>query len=654
MYPGPPSLNMIEDLVGLVFHGIGSGVGYAARGVQNKVAQSRQHQATQAIANVGTRPNPQADYPTGAWTANVLPAVAGCRTPPGWTPIHDSRARQTREAIAHGSAPWGVWQQGLVYPVPWAHTVDLTTGTDSGSHFVCDLGGEPLYLRGMEEYYIIDKPNLNILITGTSGQGKSVLQSHLVRYWASGGARPIIFSFKPHDVYSECGFPVADLRKFLPDPFENIDALVEAMSVAYPMAQSGPTAASVGMILRGLAGQSANWQDLLHNIATEEGRTEDVVRRGALNILRSQVEHLVVEGARPFSLSELAHPLVLDFSGLSSPQQSFYGELALRQVWAAVASGKMGLAVVCFDEAHRILKGIDHSILGEIAREIRAFGALWVTTQAFTDLPDELKAQFATWFAFATHSPSDLHALRQLGPLYAEVGMLPQHCFTDVRWPVRHSHLPVFQLVPPRTGPVPSPAFVPPARPASWPVAMPQDLSGVVVDRITEEGAMSPSEVTKLLAGHYSADAEIVKPRVLQALSQQLRREILAKCTLDSKTGSERVLYYRRDPAESGLHRWMVNQVASALLKLEKPYTITQGLGVGAPDIEGQDAVYEIETGLKHDIEGDLVPRIQRARKSVFIVVPNKEVRERYLPLMQTYRWVNVTLLREWTSATKP
>ncbi len=644
---------MVGDLVGLVFRGIGLGIEHTARGVKNKVDLSRQHQATQAVAQVGTRPTTRGEYPSGAWTATVLPAVEGCRTPPGWTPIHDSRTKQTREAIAHRTAPWGIWQQGLIYPVPWGQTVNMAAGTDTGSHFVCDLGGEPLYLRGMEEYYIIDKPNFNVLVTGTSGQGKSVLQSHLVRYWASSGARPIVFSFKPRDVYSGCGFPVADLRRVLPDPFENVDALVEAMAVAYPMAQSGPTAASVGMLLRGLAGQSTNWQDLLHNIAAEERRSEDVVRKGALNILRSQVEHLVVEGALPFSLSELGHPLVLDFSGLSSPQQSFYGELALRQVWAAISSGRLGLAVVCFDEAHRILKGVDHSILSEIAREIRAFGALWITTQAFTDLPDELKAQFATWFSFATHSPSDLHALRQLGPLYAEVGMLPQHCFTDIRWPVRHSHLPVFQLVPPKTGPVPSPAFAPPRRPLRMPETLPQDLSGLVVDKISEVGAMSPSEITKLLARHYSADADALKPRVLQSLSRQFQREVLGKCSLDTPSGSQRVVYYLKDPSESGLHRWMVNEVVSGLVSLGKPYSITAGLGIGAPDIEGQDAVYEIETGLKHDIEGDLVPRVQRARKPVIIVVPNNDVRGRYLSLVKAYPWSKVTLLSEWTSVVK-
>jgi hypothetical protein len=394
------------------------------------------------------------------------------------------------------------------------------------------------------------------------------------------------------------GFPVADLRQHIPDPFENLDALVEAMGVAYPMAQSGPTASSVGVILRGLAAQSTNWEDLLQKIASEERRTEDVVRRGALYILRSQIEHLVVEGARPFSLSELRHPLVLDFSGLSSPQQSFYGELALRQVWSSITTHPFGLVVICFDEAHRILKGVEHSVLGEIAREIRAFGALWVTTQAFTDLPDELKAQFATWFSFATHSPHDLQALRQLGPLYAEVGMLPHHYFTDIRWPVRHAHMPVFQLAVPRIQAVTSPVFVPPPKPVRYPSTLPQDLSGLVTARITEAGAMYPTEVADELAKHYSLDSDTVKPGVLKALNQQFRREVLGKCTLESADGTPRVLYYLRDPTESGLHRWMVSQVAIALNRVGRPHTITAGLGPSAPDIDGPDATYEIETGL--------------------------------------------------------
>lgn len=613
------------------------------------MAKSRQQRSAQTLSQQSR------EYPEGAWTQNAIPVIAGCRTPPGWSLFHQSRARQTREAICYGRAPIGVWQQGLIYPVPWEHTVDRVEGTDSGSHFVCDTGGEPIFLRGLEEYYILDKPNYNILITGTSGQGKSVLQGHMIRYWAAQGAQPVIFSFKPGDVYSGMGFPVANFRQYIPDPFENLDALVEAMAVAYPMAQSGPTAASVGMILRGLAAQCTSWEDLQHRIAAEEQLTEDVVRRGALNILRSQAEHLVVEGAEPFSLAELTHPLVLDFSRLSSPQQSFYGELALRQLWAAILAGRFGLAVVCFDEAHRILKGVEHSILGEIAREIRAFGALWVTTQAFTDLPDELKAQFATWFSFSTHSPRDLQALRQLGPLYAEVGMLPQHCFTDIRWPVRHSHMPVFQLVAPRMAPLVAPDFVPSPAQVRLPETLPHDLSGVVMAKIVEAGAMYPSEIAEVLAGHYSVASDSVKPRVLQALNQQFKREVLGKCTLDTGDGSQRVLYYRRDPSESGLHRWMVSQVSMALNKMGKPHTITAGLGVSAPDIDSQDTTYEIETGLKErGFVDDLVPRIQHASKHVTIIVPNADVKNRYDSLTRTYPWVSVTLLREWPGAQTP
>ena len=637
----------------MVGHGIGRGLGHAARGIKNQVAKSRQRQLTRTVSTTEPQPRVQeGEYPPGAWTQFAIPAVTGCRTPPGWSPVHQSRSAKTREAIYHGQAPVGVWQQGLIYPVPFEYTVNLTEGTDNGSRFVCDMGGEPILLRGLEEFYIADKPNCNILITGTSGQGKSVLQGHMVRYWAGCGAQPIIFSFKPGDVYSGMGFPVADLRRFIPDPFENLDALVEAMGVAYPMVQSGPTATSVGMILRGLAGQSTSWEDLLHRIGEEERRTEDVVRRSALNILRSQVEHLVVEGATPFSLSELTHPLVLDFSGLSTPQQSFYGELALRQVWASILGRRFNIAVICFDEAHRILKGVEHSILGDIAREIRAFGALWVTTQAFTDLPDELKAQFATWFSFSTHSPRDLQALRQLGPLYAEVGMLPNHCFTDIRWPVRHAHLPVLQLVVPRLPPVGSPMFVPPRKTTRYPSTLPQDLSGLVLDNITEVGAMYPSEIAGILAGHYSVDPDSVKPGVLKALNQQFRREILGKCTIDVAHGSQKVLYYRRDPSESGLHRWMVNRVANSLSGQGKHYTVTTGIGASAPDIDSPDASYEVETGLKErGYIDDLVPRIRRASKPVFIIVPNKDVRVRYEALAKSHPWVRLTLLDEWPGA---
>jgi hypothetical protein len=501
----------------------------------------------------------------------------------------------------------------------------------------------------MEWYYLEEKPNQNVLITGTSGQGKSMLQSHLVRYWAGMGKQPIIFSFKPHDVYSGMGFPVADLSRYLPDPFEDVDHLVEAMTVAYPMAQSGPTAASVGIVLRALASQSTSWEDLIHKISAEERRTQDVVRRGALNLLRSQVEHMVVSGAQSFSLAELTHPLVLDFSGLSTPQQSFYGELALRQVWAAISSGKLSNAVVCFDEAHRILKGIDHSILEEMAREIRAYGALWVTTQAFTDLPDELKTQFATWFSFSTHSPSDLRALRQLGPLYAEVGMLPQHCFTDLRWPERHSHLPVLTLVPYQVAPVAPPVFVPPVKPLRYPDAIPQDLSGLAMDTISKTGAMNPSDLTKEIAGRYSTDPENVKPRVLRALDQLYRAEKVGKCKVELGANKSITLYYQRDPAESGLHRWLIEKVGAWLAHYKIPVISGAMSGASSPDLETADTLYEMETGLKErGFKDDLIPRLQRATKNTVIIVPNAEVLARYQHLPKTYPHVRVLRFMDW------
>lgn len=139
---------MIEDLTSLLYRGVGWGLGHTSRGIKNQIAKGRQRERAQAISQTGTRPElQQGDYPPGAWTQYAIPAVAGCRTPPGWSPFHESRARQTREAIGRGQAPAGIWQQGLIYPVPFEYTVNLVEGTDTGSRYVCDMGGEPILLR---------------------------------------------------------------------------------------------------------------------------------------------------------------------------------------------------------------------------------------------------------------------------------------------------------------------------------------------------------------------------------------------------------------------------------------------------------------------------------------------------------------------------
>ena len=81
-----------------------------------------------------------------------------------------------------------------------------------------DFGDFP---NRQEEYrlvpstYIKEKSNQNVLISGASGAGKSVLACYLLSCFDS---PKLIISFKANDEYLKAGYPVADVSKSRPEP----------------------------------------------------------------------------------------------------------------------------------------------------------------------------------------------------------------------------------------------------------------------------------------------------------------------------------------------------------------------------------------------------------------------------------------------------
>ena len=68
--------------------------------------------------------------------------------------------------------------------------------------------------------YINEKSNQNVLICGTSGQGKSRLMRYLLYLSRE---NKVIFSYKENDDYLKMGYNVFDVKTEMPDPFkENI------------------------------------------------------------------------------------------------------------------------------------------------------------------------------------------------------------------------------------------------------------------------------------------------------------------------------------------------------------------------------------------------------------------------------------------------
>jgi hypothetical protein len=294
--------------------------------------------------------------------------------------------------------------------------------------------------------YIHEKSNRNVLITGSSGQGKSKLTRHLLSQMQYQKA---IFSFKAGEEYLKMGYAVRDISKMLPDPFSNPEAFISAFVVAFPISSVGIQASLVPTTLEKLVKKSNSWQALGKAVESEARASKDSNTKSALAFIKAHISRLAYD-TPGFSIG--SEPVVLDFSSLNEDAKSFYAELVLRQLYSDMEQGKRKDMLICVDEAHRLTTGSFaryHTILAEMSREIRNKGMLWITTQNYTDIPDGIRNQFASQFIFKTTSQNDLIALRAIEPLLAwTVSSLPKHYFVDAQFQDIHTQIPVFYYNP--------------------------------------------------------------------------------------------------------------------------------------------------------------------------------------------------------------
>ena len=89
-------------------------------------------------------------------------------------------------------------------------------------------------------------------------------------------------------------------------------------------------------------------------------------------------------------------------------------------------------------------------------------------------------------------------------------------------------------------------------------------------------------------------------------------------------------MYYSKNPNLSNLHTGMQSQAVDILTELGVSVNKISTTGErGAFDIETDFFMVEIETGLKHSLE-DLKERIAGTNLRVIIIVPNKELMDKY------------------------
>lgn len=480
--------------------------------------------------------------------------------------------------------------------------------------------------------YVIHKGNRNVSITGVSGQGKSYLTTHLISIFSD--KETIIFSFKPNDHELHLGIPVIDAKECLPNPFRDVNAFSEAYMTAFfgEKTSSGIQLQQTPGFLQEIASESDTWKDFMKSLS-ERKRTASKNQVEALNAIEQNVKTLVIEDMDSVTLNNGS--IVFDFSSLPTKQaQNFYAELMLRQIYREMEERKREDVLVLIDEAHRLTKSY-HTILDIMSREIRDKGMLWIITQNLIDILPEMRANFGTKFTFRL-GDADLNMLSYNPLMRFAVEILQPRQFIDIEFPEGSSFSPVFTYV--SNG-----LEHKETQKVAAEVSEPKREVGVggrgeIIDfrreaqEILSEKMSYATEMGKIIAEKYGITKDQAKLKLKSALEELKNNNEVGRVKY-LREGKPIVMYYSRNPNLSNLHTGMQSQVVGILNDLGVTINRISTTGErSAFDIETDFFMIEIETGLKHSME-DLKDRIKSTNLRVIIIVPNKELMEKYIGL---------------------
>ena len=498
---------------------------------------------------------------------------------------------------------------------------------------------------------IEDKENANVFTAGASGAGKSSLVRLLLRKF-EGRSRIIVFSFKANDTHLRIGYPVADIAEIAPNPFMDIEAMVSAFAIAFPVSAIGVTASQIPSLVRELAYDCTSWKDFDRNLERRITETKDRVQLSALFFVKEQTMSLHPREADPKKAGlinqalESGIDLVLDFAGLPDSAKAFYAELLLRGIWNGLrrepgAPEAPKKTIVYVDEAHRLTRGAFekyHSILHELAREIRERGALWASTQNYTDIEDDIRNQFASQYVFYTSSKADLEALKTIDPMLSwTVSRLPKHHFVDAKSKYVHDEVGIFSfgLDGKEDARPPLLAEVLEKIPSVSKGVETLEYGKEVQNALSTDSVVWVSDLSGQLGQNYGVDKGEAKLNVRRELEKMVRAGEVEKTWFILPNGNRAILHYLGgDPTnESGLHRWMVDRAAKQKEQAGHKVLHIAKSGEDAPDIETEEEYIECETGKKRRTD-DLEARIARLTGKPFVVlVPNEDIKSDYLKL---------------------
>ncbi len=500
--------------------------------------------------------------------------------------------------------------------------------------------------------YVEHKGNRNVSITGVSGQGKSYLTMHLLSKFTD--RQRIIFSFKPNDHEVHLGIPVIDAKECLPNPFRDVNAFSEAYMTAFfgEKVSSGIQLQQTPAFLQEIASQSRDWQSFTRTLS-EKRKSASKNQIETLNAIEQNIKTLVIEDMGSVEL--VNESAVFDFSTLPTKQaQNFYAELMLRQIYREMEDRKRMDVLICIDEAHRLTKSY-HTILDAMSREIRDKGMLWIITQNLIDILPEMRANFGTKFSFRL-GDADLQMLSYNQLVRFSVSILQPKQFTDIEFPENQTFTPVLTYIPDGSEYHESQKIIAAARETK----MEEGAGGrgkeidyrAEVLRILSDRMSYATEMGKEISAKYGLEKDQAKLRIKSVLEDMKNNNEVGRVKY-LREGKPIVMYYSRSPNLSNLRTGMQSQAVDILNDLGVSINRISTTGErGAFDIETDFFMVEIETGLKHSME-DLKDRIKNTNLRVIIIVPNKELIDKYQGLGERVLVMTMDSLREMLTETE-
>jgi len=152
------------------------------------------------------------------------------------------------------------------------------------------------------------------------------------------------------------------------------------------------------------------------------------------------------------------------------------------------------------------------------------------------------------------------------------------------------------------------------------------DYREKVLKMLTEESSW-PSKLAKGIAKQEGIAEYVPKLAVSKALKTLQNEGMIGRQVLKLED-KEVMLYYRKDPSMSGLHKFMEREVTKKLEEKGIIYELAKQ-GEDKPDIMTKDFDIEIETGLKHDLT-EFERKATNITKKTYVVVPDEAEKERY------------------------